>query len=1076
MSGMNSKKQPTISKFFASMNRGGAKNFTTDEEKKEKNHVQVAEVSVSPAIKRANSSSKGGRGGKSSAKKAKIENDKNSPPSSSPTQNGSPKKRELGAWTKTRLNAFSCDPEPEENGVTSMDVDEVESSPETSQKNDKNGVGSRLDSFKNTNNSSISQSSSVVGPSSFKAAPLRPLPGMKLTPLEQQVADIKNKQPDVLLFVECGYKYRFFGNDAEIAAKELNIIAHLDHSFMTASIPTHRLYVHARRLVAKGYKVGVVKQTETAALKAAGGNKTAPFGRKLTALYTRSTLIGEDVTPGVGGAGLEDGDVSEGTTAMLLVLNEVKGSSGKDGAVVISIVAIQPSTGDIIYDTFEDSKTRTELLNRLDHLQPVEAVVSPSTSELTTTTITTSATKNDDCIRIERLDESKFDYSNSLKLIVTLFEDEEEKVKHISCLPSSVVGCLGATLQYLAEFKLDGIVKMAGSIEKYSSSRHHMRLSGATLRNLEVLANASDGGTKGSLFWALDNTQTKFGSRLLRRWVTQPLLEAGEIKERQDMVEEMMTSDAPVLVKLKSALYKLPDFERAITTIFHKKCSPHEFWLAVQGLSRLHSELSRVGGNVEDSVTSPGLVELLRDVLDGLANVEAYAANINEASAKEGKKTTLLRDFSEYPNVIARQQEIADMEQKLNGLIPDIARTLGVPAFKYTTVSGLEYLIEVTNSRLKAVPKNWSKISSTKAVSRFRSPEIEKHFQRLQQLREQLQMDCHEAWIKVLESFSSHYHRHRQAVRSLATLDALVSLAAVAKAQGYCRPTLSEKGSGGAMLKIVQGRHPVVCQIQTGDEQYVANDTNMEVDGERVMLVTGPNMGGKSCYMRQVALIALMAQMGSFVPAESVDMTILDGIYTRMGAADEIFSGRSTFMVEVGETADIMREATKDSLVILDELGRGTSTHDGVAVAMAVLDHFLNRVGCLTIFVTHYLPLTDFGRIYPSQVGNYHMAFIVNDEEENNGVEAVTFLYQLTSGSAGQSYGLNVARLAEVPQPILVRASEKSSELEKTCISKRKRIELFQELMTTKDTEELRQQLTVLKNMNEGIDSGVESG
>ncbi|KAK8376623.1 hypothetical protein O3P69_009914 [Scylla paramamosain] len=1065
------RKQPTISMFFAKSNNGGPNKYTTDEGARVKNHAQVAEVGVSSAIKRAGSSSKRGKGGRASAKRAKIEEDMESSP---PSQNGSPKKRDLTPWTKERLSAFSCDSAIDENGGTAMAVDEVEPSPETVPKNEKNGINDRLNAFKNTNSSSSNSSNNQQSPlpsascsSSLKPAILKPLPGMKLTPLEQQVADIKNKQPEVLLFVECGYKYRFFGNDAEIAAKELNIVAHLDHSFMTASIPTHRLYVHVRRLVAKGYKVGVVKQTETAALKAAGANKTAPFGRKLTALYTRSTLIGEDVTPGSGGAGLEDGDVSEGTTAMLLVLNEDKGPSGKDGAVIISMVAIQPSTGDIIYDTFEDSKTRTELCCRLDHLQPVEAVVSPNTSELTTKTITTSATKNDDCIRIERLDERKFDGKESLKLIVSLFNGEEEKVNHISTLPSSVIGCLGATLQYLAEFKLDGIVKMAGSIQKYSSSRHHMRLSGATLRNLEVLTNASEGGTKGSLFWALDNTQTKFGSRLLRRWITQPLLEEEEIRDRQDMLEEMMTSSAPVLVKLKEALYKLPDFERAITTIFHKKCSPHEFWLAVQGLSHLHSELSRAGGNLEDSITSPSLVELLRDVLEGLANVEAYAANINEASAREGKKTTLLRDFSEYPDVIKRQQEITEVEKKLNDLIPDIARTLSVPAFKYTTVSGLEYLIEVTNARIKAVPKTWSKISSTKAVSRFRSPEIEKHFQKLQQLREQLQMDCHEAWLKVLESFSGHYHRHRQAVRSLAVLDAVAALAGVAKSQGYCRPKLSAKGNGGAKLKIVQGRHPVVSQIKMGDQQYVANDTNMEVDGERVMLVTGPNMGGKSCYMRQVALIALMAQMGSFVPAESVEMTILDGIYTRMGAADEIFSGRSTFMVEVGETADIMREATKDSLVILDELGRGTSTHDGVAVAMAVLDHFLNRVGCLTIFVTHYLPLTDFGRIYPNQVGNYHMAFIVNDEEESDGVEAVTFMYQLTSGSAGQSYGLNVARLAEVPQPILVRAAQKSKELEKTCITKRKRLKLFQNLMASKDTGEIRQHLEALKTVNE---------
>lgn len=239
--------------------------------------------------------------------------------------------------------------------------------------------------------------------------------------------------------------------------------------------------------------------------------------------------------------------------------------------------------------------------------------------------------------------------------------------------------------------------------------------------------------------------------------------------------------------------------------------------------------------------------------------------------------------------------------------------------------------------------------------------------------------------------------------------------------------------------------------MKFGDEQYVANDTNLQVDSQRVMLVTGPNMGGKSCYMRQVALIALMAQIGSYVPADDVEMSILDAVYTRMGAADEIYTGRSTFMVELGETADIMREATSHSLVILDELGRGTSTHDGVAVAMASLDYFLNQVKCLTIFVTHYLPLTEFEELYPKHVGNFHMSFLVHEEEEE-GSDVVTFLYQLTSGSAGQSYGLNVARLAQIPGPIRKKASEKSKQLEKFCVMRRKGKELFQKIFTSKDS------------------------
>nr|XP_045583602.1 DNA mismatch repair protein Msh3-like [Procambarus clarkii]XP_045583603.1 DNA mismatch repair protein Msh3-like [Procambarus clarkii]XP_045583604.1 DNA mismatch repair protein Msh3-like [Procambarus clarkii]XP_045583605.1 DNA mismatch repair protein Msh3-like [Procambarus clarkii]XP_045583606.1 DNA mismatch repair protein Msh3-like [Procambarus clarkii] len=1062
MSASGAKKQPTISKFFASLKKGGTQKFDTDEEKKQNHASKIAEVSISPAIKRTKTNGSVSK----FSKKARTEEceTKNSSSSELNGDESSTKKRSLTSWTKNRLQSFSADT------VEEMEVMQEPQLTKPTKKVNQKTIKNKLDDFRSQNDSNSTTTSTNnnehTEPAVLKPGPMKALPGMKLTPLEQQVVSIKNEQPDVVLFVECGYKYRFFGNDAEIAAKELNIVAHLDHSFMTASIPTHRLHVHVRRLVAKGYKVGVVKQTETAALKAAGSNKTAPFGRELAALYTRSTLIGEDVTPAGGGEAVGDGDLAEGATAMLLVVHEGKSTSGKDGTVGISIIAIQPSTGDIIYDTFDDSSARTEFWCRLDHIQPVEALVSTNVSDITVQAITAATTRNEDCIRIERLDEAKFDYSDSLKRVCELFVDEEERMKHVSGLPPDVVSCLGAALQYLAEFKLDRIIKMAGSICKYSSSSHYMRLSGATLRNLEVLTNAVDGGIKGSLLWALDKTHTKFGSRLLRRWIVQPLLDVDQITERQDMVEELMSSEAPIINKLKSVLNRLPDFERALTTIFHKKCSPHEFWLAVEGLHQVHAGLSRVSGNMEDTVNTPGLVHLLHEVLDGLSNVEAFADNINEASAREGKKTSFLKDFSAFPKVIKRQQEIADVEEELRDLKPEIAKILRIPSFNYTTVSGLEFLIEVKNSQLKAVPKNWAKISSTKACCRFRSPEIEKRFTKLQQLREQLQADCHEAWLEVLDSFSSHYQLHRQAVRSLATLDALTSLANVAKAQGYCRPKLYARESGKGMLKITEGRHPIVSQLKLGDDQYVANDTNLKVDGQRVMLVTGPNMGGKSCYMRQVALIALMSQTGSYVPAESVEMSILDAIYTRMGAADEIYTGRSTFMVEVGETADIMHEATTNSLVILDELGRGTSTHDGVAVAMAALDFFLNQVKCLTIFVTHYLPLTEFELLYPECVGNFHMSFIVNEEDDgdDDGIDVVTFLYQLTSGSAGQSYGLNVARLAQVPHPILVKASEKSKDLEKICKMRRKGKDMFQRLFQpTESTKELLQMLKDFK-------------
>ncbi|XP_076055515.1 DNA mismatch repair protein Msh3-like [Oratosquilla oratoria] len=1043
--------QPTISHFFAPLSSKKA-NVRTDADCSDapaKKKAKKNEVSTAPFMKRASKEPSS-----PSSKKAKI--DSLSKDGDAANNNGhsacESTPRELAESTRNKLESFvyNEDKPPQ---------DESQEMPERLKPSPTKTTTAKME-LSIFRSASHDKSAVSAEPKEDKGHPLKANPRLKLTPLEQQVVLIKEQYPNALLFVECGYKYRFFGEDAEIAARELNIIAHLDHNFMTASIPTHRLHVHVRRLVAKGYKVGVVKQKETAALKAAGSNKNAPFMRELSELYTRSTLIGEDVTPtGPNSLGVSEGDVTEGITSTLLTIFEGKSFSKKEGTVGIGLLAIQPSTGDMVYDSFDDTATRSELWSRLEHIQPVETLVSSSISNESANTIKSMTVRSEDCIRMEQLDEDKFDYSGALQNVCHLFMGDDDRVRHISSLPAMVVSCIGATIHYLSEFRLDRIIKTAGTIQPYSMKKKYMHLPAPTIRNLEVLTNSDTFTEKGSLLWAVNKTSTKFGGRQLRKWITQPLLDVDIIRDRQDMVEELMTSDSPVIAAAKKCLEKLPDVEKALTTIFYKKCSTYDFWLTTKTLSQIHYELSKVGGNLEDCIKTKSLVELIESILSGLANVAPFMDNLDPVSAKDGKKTTLFCDVSMYPDVLKRKQEIKAVEDALNGLRSEIARTLRLPAFVYTSVSGLEYLIEVKNAQLKAVPKDWSKLSSTKACARFRSPAVEKLFTRLQQLRELLQADCQQAWITLLDEFSKSYQEHRQAVLCLATLDALNSLACIAQSHGYCRPVVEEEGG---ILQITGGKHPVVSQLKTGDEQFVANDTNMEVSGKRVMLVTGPNMGGKSCYMRQVALLALMAQVGSFVPAESMHLSVLDGIYTRMGASDEIYSGRSTFMVEVGETSDIMKQATNKSLVILDELGRGTSTHDGVAIAMGTLEYFLKETKCLTIFVTHYFPLTDFEKYYPEHVGNYHMSFIVSEEESQaHDIDVVTFLYQLTEGSAGQSYGLNVARLANLPHSVLVRAASMSKDLKRKVDVRRKGIPILKQLITSKDN--MRELLMELK-------------
>lgn len=366
-------------------------------------------------------------------------------------------------------------------------------------------------------------------------------------------------------------------------------------------------------------------------------------------------------------------------------------------------------------------------------------------------------------------------------------------------------------------------------------------------------------------------------------------------------------------------------------------------------------------------------------------------------------------------------------------------------------------MVEIKNSAVSCIPTDWVKVGSTKAVSRFHSPFVVENYRRLNQLREQLVLDCNAEWLDFLENFGEHYHTLCKAVDHLATVDCIFSLAKVAKQGSYCRPTLQEEKK----IIIKNGRHPMIDVLLGEQDQFVPNSTSLS-DSERVMIITGPNMGGKSSYIKQVALVVIMAQIGSYVPAEEATIGIVDGIFTRMGAADNIYKGRSTFMEELTDTAEIIRKATPRSLVILDELGRGTSTHDGIAIAYATLEYFIRDVKSLTLFVTHYPPVCELEKRYPEQVGNYHMGFLVNEDgsKQDSGdmeqmPDSVTFLYQITRGIAARSYGLNVAKLADVPREILQKAAHKSKELEGLVNLRRKRLEYFIDLWTTHSVKDL---------------------
>ncbi|XP_068616934.1 DNA mismatch repair protein Msh3 [Brachionichthys hirsutus] len=884
------------------------------------------------------------------------------------------------------------------------------------------------------------------------------------TPLERQVVGLKQQHKDALLAVECGYKYRFFGEDAEIAAKELNIICHLDHNFMTCSIPTHRLFVHVRRLVSHGHKVGVVKQTETSAIKASGTNRNALFTRQLTALYTKSTLVGEDVNPVCRTEAAEErarGDVvSDPSDCFLLCISENWDRLKKQ--LTVGLLAVQPSTGDVLVDCFPDGPSRSELEGRVLKINPVEILISSDLSEQThrlLQSIACASTQADDRVRIEKRDGSQFEFPSAMNTVTKFYcqteDDGSRPLSSVVSLESPAICCLGPLIQYLQEFNLERALKSHSSFQRLSCASAGMILGAPTLRNLEILNNQTDGGLKGSLLWVLDHTRTPFGRRLMRKWVSRPLTDAQPILERQDAVQEILESHSPTLNSIRSLLARLPDLDRGICSIYNKKSSTQEFYLITSSLCRLAVELQALFPAIESHVGSLLLRSLLLDTPDLLAPARSFLKVLNEKAAKSGNKTELFSDLSSFPVLQKRSEQIHAAVNDILSHRKEIRLTLKAPALDYTSVSGLEFLIEVRNSKSSTVPPDWVKISSTKTVSRFHSPFLVERYKKLQQLREQLLQDCQKEWTSFLDQFGEHYHTMKRAISHLATIDCLFSLAEVAKQGNYCRPEMCENQ---CQIVIRDGRHPAIDLLMGEHNQYVPNITELQGDGRRTMIITGPNMGGKSSYIRQVALICVMAQIGSYVPASEARLGMLDGVYTRMGASDNIYKGCSTFMEELTEASDIISHATERSLVILDELGRGTSTHDGIAIAYATLEYFIREVKALTLFVTHYPPLCDLERVYPEHVSNYHMAFLLNEpdiatdaEDGEAQPEFITFLYQLTEGAAGRSYGLNVARLADIPDSILHTAACKARELECTVNARRKSKKLLSDLCSISD-------------------------
>lgn len=876
----------------------------------------------------------------------------------------------------------------------------------------------------------------------------------KLTPMEIQFLDIKRKHMDTLLIMEVGYKFRFFGEDARIAAKELSIVcipgkmrydehpseAHLDR-FASASIPVHRLPVHAKRLVAAGHKVGVIRQFETAALKKAGDNRNAPFVRKLANLYTKGTYIDE-----VGE--LEQGDGGAPQGGYLLCITETKAKGwGTDEKVDVGILAVQPATGDIIYDNFEDGFMRSEVETRLLHISPCEFLIvgelTKGTEKLVQHLSGSSTNVFGDKSRVERVPKGKTMVAEAYSHVAQFYADKvkqasqdvkaTELLDKVLKLPEPVTVCLSAMINHLKDYELEHIFDLTKYFQSFST-RSHMLINGTTLESLEVYRNSTDSTEKGSLFWALDKSRTRFGQRLLRKWVGRPLLNRDELEARLAAVEELLEkqSTAPV-DQLEKLLTNIRiDLERSLIRIYYGKCTRPELLTVLQTLQRIGTQYSTINSAADTSFDATLLNDAILSLPKILDFVISHLEKINPQAAREDDRYGFFREEYQNEDIQDHQMSIAHVEHEL-----DQHRSVAAEKLKkkskvdYVTVAGIEYLIEVPNSEIKNVPASWAKISGTKKLSRFHTPEVIKLTTERDQYREALAAACDKAFKDLLNTIAADYQPLRDAISSLATLDCLLSFSKVAAMPGYSKPNFLPDSSP-PTISITNGRHPIA--EHTIESGYIPFTTTLANPKPLAHLITGPNMGGKSSFVRATALNVLLAQIGSFVPADELTLTLCDAIHTRAGARDNLFAGESTFMVEVSETARILRSATPRSLVILDELGRGTSTHDGAAIAQAVLQHVVTETKCLTLFITHYQNLARVAEGLDG-VTNVHMKFTA--EKGADGDEEITFLYEVGEGVAHRSYGLNVARLARIPRKVLDVAADKSKEMEQDMRTRR---------------------------------------
>lgn len=818
------------------------------------------------------------------------------------------------------------------------------------------------------------------------------MPEEQMTPMMQQYLETKEEYPDCILFYRLGDFYEMFFDDAIKVSKELEITltgknCGLKERAPMCGVPFHSASVYIAKLIEKGYKVAICEQVEDPKL-AKGIVK-----REVIRVVTPGTVVDEDL-------------LDDKTNNYLAV---IYGSGDNFGFAVSDV-----STGEIYITEITGAD---EVMNEIARYEPKEILANSAAANILSAQVEMRFH-----ISIDECTDDFFEKSDFEQKILTQFNKNNlseiglDKKKY-------AVYAAGAMIEYLEHTQKTSL-SYINTITSYEVNQY-MDIDVNTRRNLEITETMRDKAKRGSLLWVLDHTQTSMGARLLKQWVEKPLINSMEINKRLQSVREL-TDNIMLRDELMEVLSGTYDISRIMSRLSLGTVTPRDLLALKMTLLKL-PELEYC----LRSVKSPMLADLCKnfDILEDVcALLERAISDDAPVFLRDGN--VIKEGFNEEIDKL--RIAMRDGKKWLASVEAEEREATGISKLKvgYNKVFG--YYIEVTKSAIKDVPETYIRKQTLANCERYITPKLKEIENTILGASEKIiSLESH-VFEEVRGSVSGEIERLKRAANIISVTDVLLSLAQAAAKNNFSMPEISDNGR----IEITDGRHPVVEKM-SGKTMFVPNDTYLNTDEDRMIIITGPNMAGKSTYMRQVALITLMAQIGSFVPAKSAKIGIVDKIFTRVGASDDISSGQSTFMLEMNEVSHILRNATKDSLIILDEIGRGTSTFDGLSIAWAVVEYIHNKrkIGAKTLFATHYHELTELEEKLDG-VKNYRIAVKKRGDD-------ITFLRKIVRGGADDSYGIEVAALAGVPKEVISDAKKilKSIENDEIIIEHTKKAE-----------------------------------